>query len=50
MHSIILTAHNKDWLINHVVNGILENTEGDYEVIFVIDGCSDRTEMLYSKL
>ena len=44
MHSIILTAHNKEWLIGHVVNGILENTEGDYEVIFVIDGCTDNTE------
>lgn len=44
MHSIILTAHNKEWLIQDVVNGILENTQGKYELIFVIDGCSDNTE------
>ena len=44
MHSIILTAHNKEWLIEHVVNGVLQNTEGDYELIFVIDGCTDNTE------
>ena len=30
MHSIILTVHNKGWLIDKVIKGIKENTVGDY--------------------
>lgn len=44
MHSIILTVHNKDWLIGEVIEGIASNTVGDYELIVVIDGCTDNTE------
>jgi len=43
MHSIILTIHNKDWLVTQVLDGITKNTEGDYELIVVIDGCTDKT-------
>ncbi len=42
-HSIILTVHNKDFLISQVLDGIMKNTVGDYELIIVIDGCTDRT-------
>jgi len=49
MHSIILTVHNKDFLIESVLNGIYENTEGMYELIVVLDGCSDQSESLVLK-
>ena len=40
-HSIILTVHNKEWLIGRVLDSIMENTIGDYELIVVVDGCTD---------
>jgi glycosyltransferase involved in cell wall biosynthesis len=43
MHSIILTVHNKEWLIGDVVTGIVQNTVGDYELILVVDGCTDNS-------
>lgn len=43
MHSIILTIHNKDWLVTQVLDGIVKNTEGEYELNIVIDGCTDKT-------
>ena len=43
MHSIILTIHNKEFLINQVLDGITKNTVGDYELIIVLDGCTDRS-------
>ena len=42
--SIILTVHNQEGLIPTVLKGIEDNTEGDYELIVVVDGCSDRSE------
>ena len=44
MHSIILTVHNKDWLIENVLEGIVLNTTEPYELIVVIDGCTDNSE------
>ena len=44
MHSIILTVHNKDWLIEKVLEGIVLNTTEPYELIVVIDGCTDNSE------
>jgi glycosyltransferase involved in cell wall biosynthesis len=43
-HSIVLTVHNKDWLIAKVIKSIIQNTVGDYELIVVIDGCTDNSE------
>lgn len=43
MHSIILTVHNKEWLIEKVIDGIIKNTAGDYELIIVLDGCIDKS-------
>ena len=43
MHSIVLTIHNKEWLVREVLDGIVNNTEGEYELIIVIDGCTDKT-------
>ncbi len=44
MHSIILTIHNKGWLIDRVINSILDTTIGEYELLLVVDGCTDNTE------
>ena len=44
MHSIILTVHNKGWLIDKVIQGIKNNTVGEYELIVVVDGCTDNSE------
>ena len=43
MHSVILTIHNKEWLIREVLDGIVKNTSGDYELIVVLDGCTDKS-------
>ena len=44
MHSIILTVHNKDWLLEKVLEGIYYNTRTPYELIIVLDGCTDNSE------
>ena len=44
MHSIILTVHNKGWLIDKVIQGIKDNTVGEYELMVVVDGCTDNSE------
>ena len=43
-HSIILTVHNKGWLIDKVIKSIYNNTEGSYELIIILDGCTDNSE------
>lgn len=43
-HSLILTVHNKDWLIDKVIDGIKKYTTGNYELIVVFDGCTDNSE------
>ena len=43
-HSIILTVHNKGWLIDKVIQNIYKNTVGSYELIDVLDGCTDNSE------
>ena len=51
MHSIILTVHNKDWLIEKVLEGIILNTRTPYELIIIIDGCTDNSEkVIYDTL
>ena len=43
--SIILTVHNKAFLIKEVAEGILENASEDTkEFIVIFDGCSDENE------
>ena len=46
MHSIILTVHNKGWLLPRVLDGIKQNTTGSYELIVVLDGCTDDSESI----
>ena len=42
--SIILTVHNQAELIPEVLKGIEENTVGEYELIVVVDGCTDNSQ------
>lgn len=48
MHSIVLTVHNKDWLLLNVLNGVAKNTIGDYELVVVLDGCTDKSEEVWT--
>lgn len=41
--SIILTVHNKDFLIDKVLEAIKKYTIGTYELIIVLDGCTDNS-------
>jgi glycosyltransferase involved in cell wall biosynthesis len=44
MISLNLTVHNKSGLIDYVLGGILHNTVGEYELIIVLDGCTDKSK------
>lgn len=46
MHSVILTIHNKDFLVEKVLNSIKNYTTGNYEIIVVLDGCTDNSESI----
>lgn len=46
MYSIILTVHNKDYLIFEVLKRITNFTTGIYEINVVVDGCSDNSEQI----
>ena len=45
-HSLILTIHNKEFLLPKVLEGIKQNTTGSYELIVVLDGCSDNSAQI----
>ena len=56
MHSIILTIHNGarktsngDVLLDKVISGIINNTVGEYELLCMLDGCTDNSEEIVSK-
>ena len=44
MHSLVLTVHDKGWLLPQVLDGIKNNTTDTYELVVVLDGCSDNSE------
>lgn len=46
MISINLTIHNKDFLLKEVLSGIKKNTVSNYELVLVLDGCSDMSEYI----
>ena len=51
MTSIVLTIHNKGWLIERVLTGILQNSSDEsYELILVFDGCTDNSEEVASRV
>jgi len=46
MISICLTIHNKAFLLPEVLAGIKNKTKGLYEIIFVLDGCTDSSPQM----
>ena len=56
MHSIIVTIHNGarrlpngEILLEKVLDGIVNNTVGDYELLCMLDGCTDDSDKIVSK-
>lgn len=49
MLSIVLTIHNKEKLLRRVIRGLKLNTVGDFEIIYVVDGCSDNSLEIVEK-
>lgn len=49
MQSIILTVNNKAWLIDQVIEAIYNNTVDPFELIVVLDGCTDNSEEVVTK-
>lgn len=50
MISIILPVYNHDWMIDKVLNGIWANsTDMVKEVLIIIDGCTDRSEIVVTE-
>lgn len=45
MISVIVCTHNKSWLLASVIDAILKYTVNDFELIIVLDGCSDGSEI-----
>jgi glycosyltransferase involved in cell wall biosynthesis len=46
MYSIILTVHNKDFLLKNSLDRIKKYTKGNYELIIILDGCTDDSESI----
>jgi len=46
MQSIILTVNNKAWLIDQVIDAIYKYTVNPFELIIVLDGCTDNSEQV----
>ena len=42
----IVPVYNKEFLIKDVLQGIVDNTSGDYKIITIIDGCTDNSEQV----
>ena len=42
--SIVLTVHNQEGVIKEILSGIETNTQGSYELIIILDGCTDNSE------
>ncbi len=47
-YSINVTVYNKGFLIDRVLSAIKSNTQGNYEIVVVIDGCTDDSEQKVS--
>lgn len=45
-HSFILTVHNKDYLLQNSLERIKHFSKGNFELIIVLDGCSDNSEII----
>ena len=41
---VLFLLSYKGWLLPRVLDGIKQNTTGSYELIVVLDGCTDDSE------
>jgi len=49
--SVILTIHNKEFLIRHVTKGLLDNVSPAVkELLVVFDGCTDNSERFFEEV
>jgi glycosyltransferase involved in cell wall biosynthesis len=46
MIDIILTVHNKEDMVARVIESIKRKTVGEYNLIIVLDGCTDNSEII----
>ncbi len=46
----IITIHNKEWMLERVLSGILSCEPGDRTIYAVLDGCSDNSEAVVDKV
>ncbi len=46
MLSVNLTIHNKQNILNRVLDGIFKNTSTPFEFIAILDGCTDNSETI----
>jgi glycosyltransferase involved in cell wall biosynthesis len=46
MFSVNLTVHNKNFLLRECLERIKKNTLGIYEIVVVLDGCTDTSESI----
>lgn len=56
MHSIIVSIHNGarrtpngEILLEKVLDGIVNNTVGEYELLCMLDGCTDESDLIVEK-
>jgi len=42
--SIIVTTHNKGWLISTVIDSLIKYTKTDFDLVVVYDGCTDNSK------
>jgi len=46
MYSLVMPIHNQADILLGILTKIKENTVGDYEIIFILDGCTDTSEII----
>ena len=49
MLSINLTVHNKDFLLEDLLTRIAKFTRSSYELVVVLDGCTDNSEIIFDR-
>jgi len=44
--SVLLTTHNRANLLRYAISSVLSQTEGDFELLIVGDGCTDNSSAI----
>jgi hypothetical protein len=45
-YSLVMPIHNQAAILPGILSKLKENTVGDYEIIFILDGCTDTSEAI----